>query len=104
MGVSQTKSNNSDLLLFQITSEMLPEKPVDIMEISQCKNLVLTDSSVHPSAFEPEFGILNIDQNQLSDSFLARISDEPSDSFNMLMDEEVSSTLDLGLTQGVRVL
>jgi len=32
------------------------------------------------------------------------ISNEPSNSFNMLMDEEVSSTLDLGLTQGVRVL
>jgi len=31
-------------------------------------------------------------------------SNEPSNSFNMLTDEEVSSTLDLDLTQRVRVL
>jgi len=80
---------------------MLPEMPVDIMETSQFKNL--PDSLDHPSALEPEFGILNIDQNELSDSFLSMISDDPSNSFNMLIGEEVSSTLDLGLTQGVRV-
>ena len=82
---------------------MLPEMQMNTLERSHFTNLVLADPSDNKSAFEPQHEIFNIDQNELSDAFLSIISDEPSNSFNMLMDEEVSSTLDLALSQGVRV-
>merc|ERR1711915_587015 len=103
MGVTHTKSNNPDLLLFQTTSEMLPEMQIDTLETSQLTNLVLSDTLYNQSAFEPQYGILNIDQNELSNAFLPMNSNEPFNTFSMLMDEEVSSTLDLAFTQGVRV-
>merc|ERR1711915_726731 len=103
MGVTHTKSNTPDLLLFQTTSEMLPEMQIDAFETSQFTNLVLLDTLNNQSAFEPQYGILNIDQNELSDTFLSMNSNEPFNSFSMLMNEEVSSTLDLAFTQGVRV-
>jgi len=76
--------------------------PMDTFETSHFTNLVLADSSDNQSAFEPQHEIFNIDRNELSDAFLSMISDETSNSFNMLMDEEVSSTLYLPLSQGVR--
>jgi len=103
MGVAHTKSNNPDLLLFQTISEMLPEIQIDALETSQLTNLVLSDTLNNQSAFEPQYESLNIDQNELSNAFLSMNSNEPFNSFSMLMNEEVSSTLDLTFTQGVRV-
>jgi len=77
--------------------------PINTLETSHFTNLVLADSSDYQSAFEPQHELFNIDQNELLDAFISMISDEPSNSFNVLMDEEVSSTLDLPLSQGVRV-